>query len=44
MGTQNSRMQAKTTPPVVYRRAPGRTGYARELLVAAVVEMVSVAV
>jgi hypothetical protein len=44
MGTQKSRMQAKAVPPEAYQREPGRTGYTRAPLVAAVVEMVSVAV
>jgi hypothetical protein len=39
-----SRMQAKAALPVVYQRPPGRLGYARAERVAAVVEMVRVAV
>jgi hypothetical protein len=39
-----SRTKAMVVPPVVYQRITGRAGYASAPLVAAVVEMVSVAV
>lgn len=38
------RMQARTVPPDAYQGTPGRVGYAIVALVAAVVEMVRVAV
>jgi hypothetical protein len=39
-----SRTKARVVLPAVYQRTPGRAGYARAALVAAVVEMVRVAV
>ena len=45
MPIPTSRTNAKVAaPPALYRLAPGLTGYARAALVAAVVEMVRVAV
>src|ERR1700686_2256230 len=44
MPMPKSRTKAKVVPPAAYQRTPGRAGYARAPLVAAVVEMVRVAV